>query len=275
MALNLSTLDRRWLYLLMAVVLVVPFVARIVFPIIPSSSARAIHAAIEAVPEGGVVLVSADYDPGSEAELYPMNLAIFEQLGKRNIRVVITQLWPQAGPLVKECLEKAYLTHGKVEGVDFVNLGYKPGGAMVISKCNESIRAAFPEDVNGTPVGDLKAMEGVTSSKDIDLFVILSAGTPGIREWLEQCQSKIGKPMASGMTAVSAPDFFQYENSGQLVGLLGGLRGAADYEKLVGKPGRGVLGMGPQSFGHLLIILFIVLGNVGYLLGRRKARRAS
>jgi hypothetical protein len=42
------------------------------------------------------------------------------------------------------------------------------------------------------------------------------------------------------------------------------------YEKLVGKPGRGMLGVGPQTAGHLLIVLFIILGNVGYLLSRRK-----
>jgi hypothetical protein len=269
---NLAKLDRRWLYLLMAAVLVIPFVFKIVFPIVPSSSARNIYDAVEALPDGSVILLSADYDPGSEAELYPMNLAIFEQLAKRNFKVIITQLWPQAGPLVKDCLARAYLPRGKVEGVDFVNLGYKPGGAILISKCNESIVAAFPEDVNGTPVSEIPMLKGIVNSHDMDFFIILSAGTPGIREWLEQCQSKIGKPMASGMTAVSAPDFFQYENSGQLVGLLGGLRGAADYEALVGKPGRGVLGMGPQSFGHLLIILFIVIGNVGYLMARRRER---
>ncbi len=272
---NLAKLDRRWLYILMAVVLIVPFLARIKFPIVPSDSARAIYDAIEALPDGSVVLVSADYDPGSEAELYPMNLALFHQLGKRNLKLIITQLWPQAGPLVKDCLDKAYLPQGKVEGVDFVNLGYKPGGAVLISKCNESILAAFPEDVNGTPVSEIPVLKGIQNSKDVDFFVILSAGTPGIREWLEQCQSRIGKPMASGMTAVSAPDFFQYESSGQLVGLLGGLRGAADYEALVGREGRGILGMGPQSFGHLLIIIFIVIGNIGYLIGRRRARRAA
>lgn len=273
---DLAKLDRRWLYLVMAAVIVIPFVARIEFPIIPSDSATRVYEAIEALPEGSVVLLSADYDPGSEAELYPMNEAIFEQLGKKKgVRVVLTMLWPQAGPLVKKALEKAYLPHGKIEGKDFVNLGYKPGGSILISKGNESIRQAFPEDVNGTPVDRIEAMNGIENYADIDFFMILSAGTPGIREWLEQCQSRTGKPMASGMTAVSAPDFFQYENSGQLLGLLGGLRGAADYEKLVGKPGRGVLGMGPQSFGHLLIVLFVVLGNVGYLLARRKARRAA
>jgi hypothetical protein len=272
---NLAKLDRRWLYLVMAAVLVVPFLAEIVFPIVPSDSAKNIYNAIDALPDGSVILVSADYDPGSEAELYPMNLAIFEQLGKKDLKLIITQLWPQAGPLVKKCLDTVYVKHGKVEGVDFVNLGYKPGGAILISKCNESILSAFPEDVNGTPVSEIPVLKGIKNTRDIDFFMILSAGTPGIREWLEQCQSKIGKPMASGMTAVSAPDFFQYENSGQLVGLLGGLRGAADYETLVKKPGRGVLGMGPQSFGHLLIITFIVIGNVGYLISRRKERRAA
>jgi hypothetical protein len=80
--------------------------------------------------------------------------------------------------------------------------------------------------------------------------------------------------MISGVTAVSAPDFFAYLHSRQLVGLLGGLRGAADYEEMAGLPGRGIDGMGPQTFGHILIVLFIIAGNIGYLMSRRKRKGA-
>ncbi|MHC4861349.1 MAG: hypothetical protein ACYTDY_14795 [Planctomycetota bacterium] len=272
---DIAKLDRRWLYLMMAVVIIVPFVAEIEFPIIPATSVRKIYDAVEALEPGSVVLLSADYDPGSEAELYPMNVAIFHHLAQKDVRVVLTMLWPQAPPLVEQALDVAYYSYGKKKNVDIANLGYKPGGPILISKCKESFAQAFKEDIDGTPVEDVPAMKGIENFDDIDLFLIISAGTPGIREWLEQCQSETGKPMASGMTAVSAPDFFQYVNSGQMIGILGGLRGAADYEELVGKPDRGVLGMGPQSFGHMLIVLFIVLGNIGYLMSRRRARRAA
>lgn len=272
---NLAEIDRRWLFLLMAAVITVPFLIGIRPDIVPTAMARSFYDEIENLEPGSVVLVSADYDPGSEAEIYPMNLALFRHLARKDVRVVITQLWPQAGPLVEDCLEKEYFKYGKEYGKDVVNLTYKPGGQVVIKKMYQSIREAFPFDEKKTAVAEVPAMEGVEKLDDIDLFIILSAGTPGTKEWVQQCQSRTGKPMISGVTAVSAPDFFAYLNSRQLVGLLGGLRGAADYETLVGyEGGRGVDGMGPQTFGHILIVLFIIAGNVGYVMNRRKERRA-
>ncbi|MCU0726949.1 MAG: hypothetical protein MUE73_14345 [Planctomycetes bacterium] len=271
----LTRLDRRWLYLAMAVVVAVPFLEKWTFPIIPSAAARKIYDTVEALPPDSVVLFSADYDPGSEAELYPMTVAIFEHLARKNLRLVITQLWPNADPLVQEALKTTLIPAGKVYGKDYVNLGYRPGGSILISKCFDDIPQAFKTDKDGTRIADIEAMRGVGKLGDVDLFIVISAGTPGIQEWVEQGQARTGRPMASGMTAVSAPDFFQYVNSNNLIGILGGLRGAADYEQLVGRPGRGSLGMAPQSFGHLLIVLFIVLGNIGFLLARRRSRRAS
>lgn len=272
MEFSIANLDRRWLFLAIAIVVIVPVILKPDVAPEPDQSPKKVFEAIDALPDGAVVLLSADYDPGSEAEIYPMNEAILAHLGRKNIRLVITQLWPQAGPLVRKALDRAYPKE-KREGIDYVNLGYKTGGQVVILKMNQSIRDAFPEDVNGTPVDRIPAMEGIRRFADIDLFVILSAGTPGTKEWVQNCQSITGKPMVSGVTAVSAPDFFAYVNSGQLVGLLGGLRGASDYEKLLARPGRGMAGMGAQTFGHFLIVVFIILGNIGYFMVRRRATR--
>ena len=271
---GLGALDRRWLYLVMATVIIVPFIAQYAPPVPPSDWARNIYDAVEALPPGSTVLFSGDYDPGSEAEIYPMNLALFHHLGQKDVKVIVTQLWPQGPPLVEKAMRETFFPHGKEYGKDIVNLGYKTGGQILIKSLVASIPKVFPTDINGTPVEKIPVMKGVNSLRDIDLMIILSAGTPGTKEWVQQAQSRLGTPMASGVTAVSAPDFFAYVNSGQLIGLLGGLRGAADYEVLVNRPGRGVLGMGPQSTGHMLIVVFIVLGNIGFLLARRKSRRA-
>jgi hypothetical protein len=75
--------------------------------------------------------------------------------------------------------------------------------------------------------------------------------------------------MAAGVTAVMAPKQYAYFASGQLDGLLGGMKGAAEYEKLVGKPGLAITGMGAQSIVHFLIIFLVLIGNIGYFVGRR------
>ena len=68
-----------------------------------------------------------------------------------------------------------------------------------------------------------------------------------------------------------APKMFAYIDAGQMVGLLGGRKGGAEYEKLLGLPDKSTKGMGAQSLIHLIIIGFIVLGNVGYFMSNRKA----
>jgi len=54
--------------------------------------------------------------------------------------------------------------------------------------------------------------------------------------------------------------------TGQIVGIIPGLKGAAEYEKLIDQPGEAVRGMNIQSIVHLLIVIFVLIGNVGFFL---------
>jgi hypothetical protein len=62
---------------------------------------------------------------------------------------------------------------------------------------------------------------------------------------------------------------YVYTNTGQLDGIIAGLRGAADYEVLLGEPGAGVDGMPAQSTVHAIIIVFIIISNAVYFWQRR------
>ncbi|MGH2668986.1 MAG: hypothetical protein ACRDH5_07710, partial [bacterium] len=66
----------------------------------------------------------------------------------------------------------------------------------------------------------------------------------------------------SGCTAVSAPEYYPYLQSGQLQGLLGGMAGAAEYEKARNEKGLATKGMDAQSLAHIFVAFCIVLGNV-------------
>jgi hypothetical protein len=46
-----------------------------------------------------------------------------------------------------------------------------------------------------------------------------------------------------------------YISSGQVVGRILGMKGAAEYETIMKKPGTATAGMDGQSFAHALIIL--------------------
>jgi hypothetical protein len=63
--------------------------------------------------------------------------------------------------------------------------------------------------------------------------------------------------------------------SGQINGLIGGLRGAAEYEGLVGQKGRAIAGMDAQSATHLAIIMLVLTCNLFYFSLRRSERQQT
>ena len=184
----------------------------------------------------------------------------------------MTVLW-NAGPgLVEETLnDVAREFPGKTYGVDWVNLGYKAGDDAVMVLMGQGIKNAFPRDYRGNETASLPLMQSVRDYSSFPLLVNISAGFPGTKEWVQQVQSRFHLPMVAGVTAVSAPEYYPYLQSGQLHGLLGGMAGAAEYEKVRGEKGTATKGMDAQSLAHIFVALCIVLGNVVQRFKRREA----
>jgi nitrate/nitrite transporter NarK len=86
--------------------------------------------------------------------------------------------------------------------------------------------------------------------------------------------------IGGGVTAVEAPLLYPYYPK-QLIGLMGGLQGAAEYEAalMTGKPRfadtatTAMIRMFPQTVAHVVIVLFVVLGNISYFATKRRERR--
>jgi len=116
--------------------------------------------------------------------------------------------------------------------------------------------------------------EDIHSYDDIELLFGFEHGAV-IDYWVRYTQARFDQRMTFGTTAVMAPDAYPYLQSGQIEGLVGGLKGAAEYETLIGQPGLGTRGMPAQQWAHLLVIGFIVLGNLGYYFTRKSGKRAA
>ena len=270
---KLEYVDRRWLFLAMAAAIVWPLLFPIPLPLHVSDMVRDLHDTVAALPEGSIVLVSADYSPSATPELEPFYVALVHQLARRKIRMVIVSLWPQTPPLTEGVLEQTGLErdYGYRKGIDYVHLGFKEGKQIVMKSMGSGLRATFPNDREGTPVEQLPLMKEVDGYGDVALMINVSGGTPGIKEYVQVVQSRYQIPFVGACTAVAGPDYVPYYKSGQLLGLSAGMKGAAEYEKLVGLPGTATAGMAAQSASHLLLIAFIVFGNVMFFLGRRRA----
>ena len=85
-------------------------------------------------------------------------------------------------------------------------------------------------------------------------------------------------PIVVGSTAVSVPGMMPFYAAGQIVGILNGLAGGAEYEYLLEEKYEYIVTLGPsldaQSVAHVLILVFIVIGNIGWLLTRSKGGKS-
>ncbi len=272
---DIRNIDRRIIFTLIFVAVVWPLIQPMRLPIDVSPPVQTLYDAIEAIPPGSIVMLGADYSPDTMPELQPMVDTFIRHAFERDLRIVVACLWPASPPLVETAMGPLAEEYGKEYGVDYVNLGYMAGGIVTLLGMGASIPNTYPSDYGGTPVGEIPLMQEVQNFDDIAFVMEISAGTPGTREWVQQVQGRYRVALGSGTTAVGAPNFYPYIQSGQLTGLLGGLKGAAEYETLIGHPGDATKGMDAQSIVHALVVAFILLGNVVYLLSLRSKRRAD
>jgi hypothetical protein len=267
---HIAKIDRRIIFLLIGVAVIIPLLIPMGLPVDITKPVKNVYDTIENLPKGSIVVVSIDYDPGSEAELYPATLAFLEHCFRRDLRVYMMGLWAPGIALGNIAFEQIAPKYNKVYGEDYINIGYKPGGAVMLLTLGRNVADIVVTDYAGFPIDSLPLGRAVKTARDMALVMTFSAGDPGILHWIIYFNARFGVPICGATTAISAPRQYPYLSSGQLNGLLGGLKGAAEYETLVDKKDRATAGMDSQSIAHILIVLFIILGNIILLRERRK-----
>jgi hypothetical protein len=260
---KLLHLDRRIIYAIILASVVVPLFFPMGLPISATASTTAAFEAVEKLPEGSIILMSADYGASTKVELHPVILATFDQAMRQNKKVAFMALNPEGQALSDEAIatiSKKYPE--KKYGVDFVNLGYKAGNEAPLVSLGLDFRGVFPTDTKGTPLSDIPMLSRVTQLSQIALVGSYSSGYPGALEHIRLTATQYGRPVVVVATAVMTPQYFPYFESKQIVGLVGGLRGAAEYENLCGYQGTAVSGMDAQSIAHFTIAGLILFSNL-------------
>ncbi|MFO7652030.1 MAG: hypothetical protein R6X13_11905 [bacterium] len=278
----ISRIDRRIVYIILLVVLIVPLVLSLGLSVKPLSNVtarvRQVYDQVDSLQyTGRPLMISVDFDPASQGELLPMLKAMLGHAFARNVRVIVLGMWPNGAGLARRAIEETAHAMDKKNGVDYVFLGYKAGVDAVILGMGENIANTFPRDGFGLSTADHPMMQDIKKLSDIGFLVSLSAGTPGYTDWLLYAQARYKVKMATGTTAVQAADAYPYLGTGQLLGIIAGMKGAAEYEVLVTQAELpqvstpAVNAMDAQSFAQFAIIILVLIGNVGFFLsGRRR-----
>ena len=265
-------IDRRIIFLVIGLCTLLPLLYPVGLPIKISSEVRGVYDHIESLPEQSVFLLSIDFDPASKPELYPQAIALLRHAFRKNLRVITMTLWVSGTGMADQIVTQVAKEMGKEYGTDYAFLGWSPGGQAVIINMGQDLYSAFPSDYGGRPTKELPVLNGVRNLKDVGYMVDLGAGKPGVEEWYVFGKDKYKFELGGGCTGVMAPGLYPLLRSGQINGLIGGLRGAAEYEILIDQKGQAVAGMDAQSATHIAIIVLVIICNVFYLSLRRAAR---
>lgn len=265
-------IDRRIIFVMIGLCTLLPLLYPVGLPIKISSEVRGVYDHIESLPERSVFLMSIDFDPASKPELYPQAIALLRHAFNKNLRVVTMTLWVSGTGMADQIVTQVAKEMGKEYGTDYAFLGWSPGGSAVIINMGQDLSSAFPSDYGGRRTKELPVLSGVRSLKDVGYMVSLGAGRPGVEEWYVFGKDKYKFELGGGCTGVMAPGLYPLLRSGQINGLIGGLRGAAEYESLIDQKGQAVAGMDAQSATHIAIIVLVIICNVFYLSLRRAAR---
>ena len=279
---KLDSLDRRIIFLIIGLVVLLPLLFPLNLPVEATGLTRDAFEAIHNLPDNSTVLMSFEYGPSTKPEIHPMAVSVLRHFLSRGYKVVIMCLWPDGLFMAREAIDEVLSDEkfsNMVYGVDYVNLGYRPGNEAVIKGITKSFAANYTVDSRQTDIIDIPLMNEVRTAADVDFIFSLSAGYPGAIEWVLYASDPLQIPVSSGNASIQVNQLLPYVKSGQMQGVIAGMPGAAEYEALMEEyglwPTRGqaAKSMDAQSIAHLVIVLFIILGNISYFAKRKSQKK--
>jgi hypothetical protein len=273
----------RWLlaFLFFAILTVVLSMRTQIFALpnsmlVPLEFSGALQAA-QSVPEGAPVLVVFDYESARVGEIEAAAVPMFDQMILlRHPRLTFVSTNETSAILAERFISSGPLAgHNYQSGVQYVNLGYLPGGQMGIRAFAENPSATAPYTVpqsldlanfNPTLAWTLPPLAGVNSLSNFATWILITDDADSARAWIEQTASlreEVPVPFVVVSSAQAAPMIQPYYASQQLSGLVSGLYGGALFEQNnSGRPGTARAYWDAYSIGMLLAMALILGGGL-------------
>jgi hypothetical protein len=261
---KLQNIDRRVIYTIVFLVLLLPMFKPIGLPLKISQVTQSAYDAVEAIPNGSLALLTTANAPGTAAELEPQSIALIKHWIQKEFKII---MWPSAAEAPRyvdryaELLER----NGYVRNTDFVVLPYLAGGETMFGAIGADLKGTF----NMIAPGQSALWDSINDVGDVALLADCGGGESQL--WaIAHIEAQHRIPTICLITAVILAVRQPYYTSKQFQGIVSGLSGAAEYEVLAKVPGAAASGMDAQSMGHLWVIFTILAGNVAYFLTRGK-----
>ena len=270
--------DPRVLYPILFLLVAVPLIHPIGLPLNISADTRNIYNDLNALPPGKYVLVGMDLGWVSWPELSDVAKASVQFLMTKNLKIVFVNFNVDAqGTILTDIiLTQIPIPADKKYGVDYVNLGFIPGGEGALAAFAKDIRSVTTVDAKSTPLDQLPIMSNVRSITDFS-FVFNICQTAGMfpEIYIRQVQLPYHVPLGVATISSMAPALKPYVDAGQVVGIMNSSRGGAEMEILTGFLGPAAASMDSQSLAHVYVIFAVIMANIYFGLFAKKSGGAK
>ncbi len=266
---DLSRLDRRIIFLIIAIVVIVPMLFDITPEVQITKDTEQIFDAIDSLKAGDYIMVSFDFEAASFPEMRPLASVILNHAFEKDLKIVGLALFSEGTAIGYTLLEQIAREYDKVYGIDYVYLGFRPQYVSAILGMGESIIKVFPEDYLKQPLEKYPNFLELENYENLPLLISVADGSLPIH-WADYANARYGQEVAVACAAVMVTAFKPYFESGQLIGPAAGVKGAAEYEKLLGYEGTAHRRLFTQSVVHLAIIILVIIANVSAYVWRKK-----
>ncbi|HVP36466.1 MAG TPA: hypothetical protein VMT04_05670, partial [Terriglobales bacterium] len=217
-------LDRKVIFILMALAVFLPLIFKLGLPNKVTPEVNNLFERMESLPDSSAILVSFDFEASSFPEVQPLANAILMHCFSRNLRIVGISLLAEGTALGEKVLKENAVKYNKAYGKDYVFLGFRPQVTATILALGEDFQKVFPEDYYGTSTTDLELTRNMKDYKNISMIISVTDGDIPF-SWINYAVARYNKDLAVLTTAVMATSFYPFLNSGQIKGLVSGLKG--------------------------------------------------
>jgi len=231
----LQALDRRYIYLVVALAIIVPLMIPYNSDVVTTPPTENLYQLIDSYAgrSDKAILVSFNHDAATMPELFPMEVAIIRHCFERKIKLFTVSFLAAGAPIIDYAINSVKEEYPDIQsGVHYCNFGYKIMPMITALGMGDNIATTIDTDAEGRKLATLPIMKDIVNYNEMNLIIETSGSTAG-GVWITYARAKFGANVAVGVTAVMAADMYPYLQSGQLIGMLTGLKGAAEYEKLV------------------------------------------
>ena len=185
---------------------------------------------IEALPQSANIFVAFEVQPSLYGEIEVVASPVIGHLIEKEAQLIFLSTLPTGPGLADRLMRENFAVEE-----EYVNLGYLSGGTAALRYF-----ASHPRETNLLPsLWNTPALQGIEELSDFALILIISSDAEDARAWIEQVGPETNNDMIAATSAQASPLLYAYVQSepAMLLGLIGGIQGAATYEKVRNQDG--------------------------------------